>query len=342
MSYQNELTKYNVFLLKILSEKHQINTSVDYQRGYIWTEKQQQLMFKTLMTDFPITGLHVNKVIDQNGEDIYRVLDGKQRITTILKIINNEIPWKIPYAEGFENLFGTKKRVYFSDLPPYNQTRILNKSLAISEYNNLSEVEEMTLFKILNNGTQLKGIQFILAGVPILRREYLTPILIHPTFFYSSTERALENSKIEKQVACIYAALFPFYKYGELNFDTISFLDKNLDNSEAFIPIEKVSNIKYLNSWRKVMNQIKNDIFYYLNILNINDIPLTTTNLGSAVFPFIYAVTDNLNEEEFIKLVLKTNSLTSKIVLDSKSCNFGNSDIKKWMNYIEEKILPYI
>ncbi len=342
MSYNYDTFKYHPKNLKDEYDTGLIDTSMDYQRGYIWVENQQQLMFNSLITDAPISGLHINIRNKPDGTISRRVLDGKQRLTTIFKILNNEIHWKITYApKEYHKYFNNKKKICFSDLPIELQNEILyKKDISINEYKNLTDIEEIGLFKILNNGTQLKGFQRILSGAPKVRTDYLTPIIEHPVIFYSASERALQNSKAEKQVACLYAILYPYYKYGDLNIDTISFEDPILKNSEIFIPIEKSQDSVFINSWELYMNQVKNNIIFYLNVLKINNIYLNTKNFGQLVFPFVYAAIDELNDEEFVNLVIKTNELNSQIV--GSSSTFNNKTIKTWMNYIEENILPYL
>lgn len=68
-----------------------------YQREYVWKKKQQQEFLQTLISGFPIGTIAVAKHSNwksRNGPWM-EVVDGKQRLMTLEKFINGDIPLRL-------------------------------------------------------------------------------------------------------------------------------------------------------------------------------------------------------------------------------------------------------
>lgn len=75
------------FSVKTLNEywrKGRINLDATYQRNEVWTEKRKQLLIDTLVRGLPCGVITLFKYFDEvKQKEIYEVIDGKQRLTTI-------------------------------------------------------------------------------------------------------------------------------------------------------------------------------------------------------------------------------------------------------------------
>lgn len=58
----------------------------DFQRKYIWKPEQQSLFIESVLLNFPLPPLYINK--DTKGK--YIVVDGRQRITTLRRFLKNK------------------------------------------------------------------------------------------------------------------------------------------------------------------------------------------------------------------------------------------------------------
>jgi len=76
----------------------ELNFEADYQREYIWGNQEQQTFLNVLVSGFPIGTVALAKAPDWcTREPPYiEVVDGKQRLTTLKKLITNEIPIMLP------------------------------------------------------------------------------------------------------------------------------------------------------------------------------------------------------------------------------------------------------
>lgn len=75
-------------------ERGAFDYDAPYQRDYVWKSKQQQEFLRTLVSGFPIGTIAIAKHKNWLGKDgpWLEVVDGKQRLMTLEKLINGEIP----------------------------------------------------------------------------------------------------------------------------------------------------------------------------------------------------------------------------------------------------------
>ena len=59
------------------------------QRNYVWKKEQREEFIESLLIGIPIPSIYLSKFEDNQAEK-YNIIDGLQRITTLLKFINNQ------------------------------------------------------------------------------------------------------------------------------------------------------------------------------------------------------------------------------------------------------------
>jgi hypothetical protein len=83
-----------------LYEKGMLNLSPTFQRKSVWKDKDRSLLVQSLVRGFPIPAIFLYRRQD-NGQLRYDVIDGKQRLETILRFmgamrgaftVNTEVP----------------------------------------------------------------------------------------------------------------------------------------------------------------------------------------------------------------------------------------------------------
>ncbi|MDD5650853.1 MAG: DUF262 domain-containing protein [Candidatus Nanoarchaeia archaeon] len=117
-------------------EDNKLNINPDYQREHVWTTKQRikyiEYILKGGQSGKDIYANHPNWMGSFKGD--FSLVDGKQRVTTVLMFLDNEFPI-------FEN-------VYCRDI-----NRLPNDAEFIFHVNNLkTKKEEMQWYIDMNNG----------------------------------------------------------------------------------------------------------------------------------------------------------------------------------------------
>ena len=67
------------------------NMNPEYQRKSLWSEEQQSLLIDSILKNIPIPPVFLREMIDKEGKTKYEVIDGKQRLTSIINFINGDI-----------------------------------------------------------------------------------------------------------------------------------------------------------------------------------------------------------------------------------------------------------
>lgn len=164
---------------------NRVNTEMDIQRQYVWTDAREQEMWDSLLLNVRIPEFHA--IVTGR---IRNICDGKQRLTAILKILRDKIPYKFNTAREeckwlFENAATINKRgikiiptqIYFSQLPLELHDEILAKTIHIIRYIGLDRKEEITLFKKINFGMSLSDFARGMASCYYMRKDFTGPLM---------------------------------------------------------------------------------------------------------------------------------------------------------------------
>jgi hypothetical protein len=133
-----------------------------YQRRSVWSDEKQSFFIDSILKNFPMPPIFLHqKIDDDTGKTKYDIIDGKQRLTSIIRFLKNEIP----ASDEFENSpFYDEKiaGVYFRDLDENNLTEYkkrLWRYVVPIEYIDTSNKDVIdNIFDRLNrNGEPLNG-----------------------------------------------------------------------------------------------------------------------------------------------------------------------------------------
>lgn len=137
---------------KILKNKDNLNFDLCIQRNEVWDLERKSLFIHSLMYGYPIPFIFSQEL--ENSK--LNVLDGKQRLTTVLKYINNEFALheETPNINGIE--VGGK---YFKDLPQNLQDEINDFNFTFYNCKGMTEDERDEMFFRLNSGVSLTSFE---------------------------------------------------------------------------------------------------------------------------------------------------------------------------------------
>lgn len=126
-----------------------------YQRNPIWSLGQKCFLIDSLISGYPLPQVYINvktKGIGDKRTTKYEVVDGQQRLTSILEYMNDK--WALvattaksyPVSSEYPPLIGCR----YSELPSELQDRIWNYPLVVQELRGWSDPRIGDLFRRLN------------------------------------------------------------------------------------------------------------------------------------------------------------------------------------------------
>lgn len=133
------------------SEKDHLLLSPPYQRGLVWGHKRKVNLIRSLLLGVPIPSIVVNDRFAAGWGEEIAVIDGKQRMTTILEWFKGELA--VP-GEWFGMLFD---EVRYHDLPLPRQRYFKMNSLPFTEAQLPSLEAEREVFDLINFGGVPQG-----------------------------------------------------------------------------------------------------------------------------------------------------------------------------------------
>ena len=112
----------------------------DWQRGYIWNYKDEQLLIDSILKGIPIPKFYLTEEYSaKKGASIHYVVDGQQRLKAIYKFLNNKFSIKIEDGEYF-----------FKDLTHPIQQKITTYRLGGHYLEDFNQADINFLFQRLN------------------------------------------------------------------------------------------------------------------------------------------------------------------------------------------------
>jgi len=157
------------------------------QRGYVWDQSRKSLLIHSMIEGYPIPPFYATK-----EDNIYSMLDGKQRSEAISKYINNQyeligLPEVALESDETMDVNG----LTFEKLPIELQDEIKDYSLTIYYFDGITDEEVNEMFFRLNNGKPLTSIE--LTRVKAKSIEIIKEIGRHSIFNSALTEKAMNK-----------------------------------------------------------------------------------------------------------------------------------------------------
>lgn len=208
------------------------NKKVDFdhivQRSYVWEKSRKSALIESMMVGYDIPKVYAKRTDDGSGKrggNIYSILDGKQRLSTVKQFLNDEFALtELPPVTYLDETLGEKQTVdvsgkRFSELPEGLRDLLQAITFSVVYYDNLTPDEERELFKRLNAGKPLSVKSRVLASCQNIGE--LLDIGSHELFSEMLTQRAIENKNQVTLVMKSWCMLF--MDISEVSFESAVF-----------------------------------------------------------------------------------------------------------------------
>lgn len=131
-----------------LNEKSQLDLDPPYQRRSVWTLKDKRFFIDTILNGYPAPPIFLHKSLDDHGRATYHVVDGKQRLQTIIDFAANKI--RIP--DDFSDVSLQKKR--WDDLQRETKEKFWNYVLIVEMLPSVNEAAIRDTFERINRNSR--------------------------------------------------------------------------------------------------------------------------------------------------------------------------------------------
>lgn len=130
-----------------LHERGRLDLDPPYQRKSVWSPRDRRFFLNTIFTNFPTPALFIHRTMEA-GRAIYHVVDGKQRLETIIKFASNGIR----LGDDFGDTRLDKKR--FKDLDEDMKNVFWNYQLVVEQLTSAETNYIREIFDRVNRNTR--------------------------------------------------------------------------------------------------------------------------------------------------------------------------------------------
>ena len=137
---------YSILDITRLLESNEMSIQPKYQRRRTeWPVSAKTALIDTILNNFPIPPIYLRDYVDQKGKRKKEIIDGQQRISTIVEFYND----KYGLAKNFfdEDLHG----YFFKDLPLEEKQLIEDFEVSFISIRGASDADIVSIFSRLNS-----------------------------------------------------------------------------------------------------------------------------------------------------------------------------------------------
>ena len=121
-----------------------LDLSPQFQRRPVWTEEQASYLIDTILSGLPIPEIYIRSSSSPQGETCYEVVDGQQRIRSVLLFGTNDLELSGEYVSAK----WTGKQ--FDDLSDPEKSAFWDYKIVVRDVSGATDLEIRDLFKRLN------------------------------------------------------------------------------------------------------------------------------------------------------------------------------------------------
>ena len=120
----------------------------NFQRRRVWADRQKSNLIESILLELPVPEIYMQVKTDADGRSEYIVVDGQQRISSILDFVgaNTREPFELRYLEPNSMWVGYT----FNDLSDEQKTRFYGHAMAVRYLQDARDTEIEDLFRRLN------------------------------------------------------------------------------------------------------------------------------------------------------------------------------------------------
>ncbi|GAA0368202.1 hypothetical protein GCM10009541_08270 [Micromonospora gifhornensis] len=173
-----EIESKTVAEFRSLDKSGDLVLQPDYQRKVVWPERAKVSLMETILLGYPIPEIYLAYETSPDGEQKASVVDGQQRLTSLLGFINNKFPLNGLEDDELKEKF---EGLYFKELPDEIRQEFFQYRFPIRRLSNLADKFVRAVFARVNRVNMVLTDQEIRnALLPGPFNEFLKDCAEHP------------------------------------------------------------------------------------------------------------------------------------------------------------------
>ncbi len=142
---ESSFSRHTIADIRDWKKDHKLEIQPDFQRRDVWNPPARIMLIDSILQKIPLPKIFIGTVI-RSGSTHRIVIDGQQRITSILEFIGNKFSLDPPYE-------GPHAGKHFKDLDEKIQNQILSYNLDFNEFQNYTDAEIRNIYHRVNKYT---------------------------------------------------------------------------------------------------------------------------------------------------------------------------------------------
>jgi hypothetical protein len=179
-----------------LDKQEKLNLDPPYQRKSVWGSKDKHYFLDTVFNNYPCPAIYIQKETDENYVSKYNVVDGKQRLNTVIEFFADKI--RLPGSFGDDRLNNKKWSEIVDDT---FKRKFLNYSFTVETLDSIDYTDWNDVFDRLNRNAKTLSNQELrharFGGWLIDRAEQEAEYPLWKSIKISSTAKARRMKDVE-------------------------------------------------------------------------------------------------------------------------------------------------
>lgn len=136
-------TLRNVSWFKAANDRRELEVKPSFQRNPVWVNRQKSFLIDTILNRYPIPEIYMQETVDSVGNQHYIIVDGQQRIRSVLEFIQGNFNLDEKESPEFHG-------AYFSDLTEEQKKAFFQYNFVVRILPDIGDAQLRQIFRRLN------------------------------------------------------------------------------------------------------------------------------------------------------------------------------------------------
>lgn len=133
----------NIAWFNDINKAGKLEIKPPFQRNPVWSERQKSYLVDSVLNGYPIPELYIQEVVDEEGNSNYIIVDGQQRMRSVLDFLDDKFGMNKEDSPQFGG-------AHFKDLTPDQKRSFYSYNFVVRTLPDMDDTDIREIFKRLN------------------------------------------------------------------------------------------------------------------------------------------------------------------------------------------------